>query len=118
MNKPIKRRQAIELIKSIKKNLRCVTCTSANYEGNNITEIFFNFCLYDIPTLRHEFFYFYGSGYIENTFDIESEGNYTAFIYKLFGGSEILLHFSKGEIDEKDDDRNDEEANQDVPDWI
>ena len=117
MNK-IKRLQAIELIRSIKRNLRCITCTSAHYEGNNITDIFFNFCLYDIPTLRHEMFYFYGAGYIENTFEVESEGIYTAFVYKLFGGSEILLHFSRAPIEDQDDDRNDDEANQDVPDWI
>ena len=117
MNK-IKRRQAIELIKSIKRNIRCVTVNSVSYKGNNMSEIFFTYCLYDISTLRHEFFYFYGGGYIENSPEVELEGIYTAFVYKLFGGSEILLHFTLDEIDQQDDDRNEEEANQDIPDWI
>ena len=112
------RLRVIELILSIKRNIRCVTVKSVHYEANNVTDIFFNCDLHDVSTLRHEMFYFYASQYIENDPQIEALGNYTAFEYQLFGAQNITLHFNIQCIDDEDDDRNDEDPNQTIPDWI
>ena len=108
----------IELIKSIKRNIRCITVESIMYEGNDVTDINFSCDLHDIPTLRREMYYFYGSQYIENTPDVEAQGLYTAFEYQIFGGDNIILHFNLKEIEPQDDDRNEDEPFQNIPDWI
>ena len=112
------RLRAIEIIKSIKRNIRCVSVTGVKYEAADVTDIYFNFDLHDIPTLRFEMYFFYGAQYIENDQHIEFEGIYTAFEYQLFGGSMITLHFTLAQIDSIDDDRNDDDPNQYIPDWI
>ena len=78
----------------------------------------FNFDLFDIETLRYEMYFFYGAQYIENDSHVERASTYTAFEYQLFGGSVVLLHFTLKEIDDEDDDRNDDDPNQYIADWI
>ena len=114
------RSDAIKLIKSIKRNIRCVTLTGMEYieNKNNITDLHFTFCFGDVSTLRFEMYKYYKCGYTENNPDIEKEGIYTEFLYQDFNKQSITLHFTLGQINDEDDDSNEEEINQYIPDWF
>ena len=112
------KKETVELILSLKRNIRCLTLKKLEYKEGLVVEMTFN-CLHDIDELRHELYYFYKCPYIENNKDIEMLRIYSSFEYKTFRNTITILHFHYEEIHDEDDDLNDEEnINKHIPDWV